>query len=61
MGRARGHIIGVGGSCLLAFDVSPDRSSASVAAAGLNQEGKFHVEIGMSKKGTGWLVEFLPT
>lgn len=43
----------------VAFDVSPDRSSASVAAAGLNQEGKFHVEIGMSKQGTGWLVEFL--
>lgn len=43
----------------VAFDVTPDRSSASVAAAGMNQDGKLHVEIGMAKKGTGWLVEFL--
>jgi hypothetical protein len=47
------------GSVVVAFDVSPDRSSAAVAAAGLNQEGKFHVEIGQHKKGTGWLVEYL--
>lgn len=44
---------------VVAFDVAPDRSSAAVAAAGLNEEGKFHVEIGMHKKGTGWLVGYL--
>lgn len=44
---------------VVAFDVAPDRSSASVAAAGLNEQGKFHVEIGQHKKGTGWLVAFL--
>lgn len=43
----------------VAFDVSPDRSTSSVAAAGLNEDRKLHVEIGMHKKGTGWLVEFL--
>lgn len=47
------------GPAVVAFDVAPDRSSAAVAAAGLNQDGKFHVEIGEHKKGTGWLVDYL--
>ena len=38
----------------LAFDVSPDRT-ASIAAAGLNQAGRWHVEVIDSKRGTGWV------
>jgi len=41
----------------LAFDVSPDRSRCSVAAAGRNQDGILHVEITDCKRGTAWLVE----
>ncbi len=40
----------------LAFDVSPERRT-SIAIAGLNQDGKFHVEIQECKSGTGWVVE----
>ena len=40
----------------LAFDVSPDRT-ASIAAAGLNQAGAWHVEVIESKRGTGWVAE----
>lgn len=39
----------------LAFDVSPERR-CSVALAGRNEEGKFHVEIHHSRPGTGWVV-----
>jgi hypothetical protein len=38
----------------LAFDVSPDRR-ASIAAAGRNQDGVWHVEIVEDRGGTGWL------
>jgi hypothetical protein len=42
----------------LAFDVSPERRT-SVAAAGLNEEGRWHVEIHEHKPGTSWLPERL--
>jgi len=47
---------------VFAFDVSPDRSSSSIAAAGVNAAGLRHVEVtgrdAMSdhRPGTGWLV-----
>lgn len=40
----------------LAFDVSPDRRTA-IVAAGLNAEGRMHVEVVSCGPGTGWLVE----
>jgi hypothetical protein len=42
----------------LAFDVSPDRRT-SIAAAGRNQHGDFHVEIHEFRNGTSWVVERL--
>ena len=38
----------------LAFDVSPDRHT-SIVAAGLNEQGKMHVEVISSGAGTGWV------
>jgi hypothetical protein len=38
----------------LAFDVSPDRRTA-ICAAGLNEQGVFHVEVVTSGAGTGWV------
>lgn len=43
----------------LAFDVTPDRSAASIAAAGKNADGLGHLEIIERKRGTGWVVERL--
>jgi len=40
----------------LAFDVSPERRT-SIALAGRNQDGKWHVEIQESRQGTGWAPE----
>jgi hypothetical protein len=40
-----------------AFDVTPDRTHASVAAAGLRADGKPHVELVKHASGTGWLVD----
>lgn len=42
----------------LAFDVSPDRRT-SIAAAGVNEQGKLHVEVIHARSGTGWVVERL--
>lgn len=39
-----------------AFDVSPDRSMASIAAAGRREDGKVHVEVVERRRGTGWVV-----
>jgi predicted Fe-Mo cluster-binding NifX family protein len=39
----------------LAIDVSPERTT-SIAAAGRNQNDKFHVEIQEHKQGTSWVV-----
>jgi hypothetical protein len=39
----------------LAVDVSPDRSVASVALAGVRADGLWHVELDEHRTGTGWL------
>lgn len=39
-----------------AFDVTPDRSSSAIAAAGLTAEGRPMVEIVHHDRGTGWVV-----
>lgn len=38
-----------------AWDVSPDRSWAAIAAAGASPEGRVHVEIVDHRRGTGWV------
>jgi phage terminase large subunit-like protein len=38
-----------------AYDVSRDRSSASIAAAGRNQHGQWHVELVDHRPSTGWI------
>jgi hypothetical protein len=43
---------------VLAYDVSPERRCA-IAAAGLNQQGRFHVEVHEHRPGTDWLVDRL--
>ena len=43
----------------LAFDVSPDRSSAAIAAAGFRDDGKLHVEVIEHRRGTGWVADRL--
>ncbi len=42
----------------LAFDVSPDRRT-SIVAAGLNEQGKLHVEVVATAPGTGWVYDRL--
>ncbi len=42
----------------LAFDVGPDRT-ASIAAAGKNADGLWHVEVFDNRNGTSWLVKAL--
>jgi hypothetical protein len=42
----------------IAFDVSPERQTA-IVAAGLNERGKWHTEVLHSGAGTGWLTERL--
>jgi hypothetical protein len=42
-----------------AFDVSPDRARASIAAGGRRDDGLWHVEIIRSDPGTGWVVDEL--
>jgi len=39
-----------------AFDISPDRSSASISAAGVRADGLKHVEVIDRRRGTGWVV-----
>lgn len=43
------------GDAFFAFDVMPDRSSASIAAAGFRDDGLLHVEVVDRRRGTGWL------
>jgi hypothetical protein len=40
-----------------AFDVSPDRSMASICAAGRRDDGKIHIEVIEHRRGTGWVVD----
>jgi hypothetical protein len=42
----------------IGFDVSPDRR-VSIVAAGLNEQGKLHVEVAHSGAGTGWVYDAL--
>lgn len=44
------------GPVSVTFDVRPDRSMSAIAAAGLNADGRHHVEIIDHLPGTGWLV-----
>jgi hypothetical protein len=44
---------------VLTFDVTPDRSSASIGAAGKRSDGLGHVEVVERKRGTGWIVDRL--
>jgi hypothetical protein len=39
----------------LAFDVSPDRSTASIGAAGYRPDGLLHVEVVEHRSGTAWV------
>lgn len=48
----------VGPACF-ALDVSPDRSSASIGAAGARGDGLGHVEVIDAARGTGWIVDRL--
>lgn len=41
----------------LAFDVPPDRSSASIGASGVRADGLAHLEVIDDQAGTGWLVD----
>lgn len=46
----------IDGRVAFAFDVSPDRSTAAICAAGLREDGLVHVEVVDHRRGTGWLV-----
>lgn len=49
----------IDGRVAFAYDVSPDRSTAAICAAGLREDGLVHVEVVDHRRGTGWLVERL--
>jgi phage terminase large subunit-like protein len=42
-----------------AFDVTPDRSAASICVAGLRDDGNVHIEVVEHRSGTRWLPERL--
>jgi hypothetical protein len=44
------------GSIAFAIDVAPDRSTASIAAAGGRADGRIHVELVDRRDGTDWVV-----
>lgn len=43
----------------LGIDVSPDRSTATVAVAGLRQDGRWHVGIDQMASGTAWIAAWV--
>ncbi|MCW2785236.1 MAG: hypothetical protein JWP74_1753 [Marmoricola sp.] len=43
----------------LAIDVSPDRSVASVALAGLRADGLWHIELDEHRAGVGWIAPWI--
>lgn len=43
----------------LAFDVTPSRDRASIAAAGRRPDGLLHMEVPEYRRGTGWVVDRL--
>lgn len=50
------HESGADGAVCFTFDVSPDRSTGCIAAAGARQDGLGHVEVIDHRAGTGWMV-----
>ena len=48
----------IAGDPVLALDVTPDRSAASVAAAGRRGDDRLHVEVVEHRQGTGWVVDW---
>ncbi len=48
----------LGDPICISFDISPSRRT-TIAAAGLNQHGKWHVEVIAHRAGTGWVPEKL--
>ena len=48
----------IAGDPILAIDVTPSRSMASICAAGLRADGKPHVEVIGNRPGTSWLVDW---
>lgn len=49
----------VDGSVCFAYDVTPDRSMAAIAMAGLREDGHLHVEVVDHRRGTGWIADRL--
>lgn len=47
------------GDLVLSVDVSPARTHSSIAAAGKNVDGRWHVEVIDSRDGTAWLAQRL--
>jgi len=47
------------GDLVLSVDVSPARTHASIAAAGKNADGRWHVEVIDSRDGTAWIPQRL--
>ncbi len=47
------------GKLVFVFDVNPDRTWASVAAAGFRPDGMLHLEIAKRERGTGWVKPWL--
>lgn len=45
------------GPVCFAFDVSPDRSMASICVAGRRSDGKVHIEAVEHRRGTAWVVD----
>lgn len=43
----------------IAVDVSPDRSTASVALGGQRADGRWHVELDEHRNGVGWLLDYV--
>ncbi len=47
------------GDVCVAFDVTPERSSSAICAAGLRADGLWHVEVIDRRRGTFWVVDRL--
>lgn len=43
----------------IGFDITPQRTSGAIGAAGRNQYGEYHVELIQAKSGTAWIVPTL--
>lgn len=44
---------------VLAVDICPERTHASVALAGLRSDGAVHVELDEAREGTGWILDWI--